>query len=121
MLQRCRDVDEFERLHKINEGTYGIVYKAKEKATGRIVALKKVPLGSRILLTFRVAGAACPSCVFLALGFVPAPVEQPASKRFSCRLVRFNTRNRYPWHTVRAFAFASQRLCKLLQCSQIKA
>lgn len=51
MLQRCRSVDEFERLHKINEGTYGIVYKAKEKATGRIVALKKVPLGPHILPT----------------------------------------------------------------------
>lgn len=44
MLQQCRSVNEFERLHKINEGTYGIVYKAKEKATGRIVALKKVKM-----------------------------------------------------------------------------
>lgn len=44
MLQSCRSVFEFERLQKINEGTYGVVYKAKEKKTGNIVALKKVKM-----------------------------------------------------------------------------
>ncbi|KAG0456113.1 hypothetical protein HPP92_023901 [Vanilla planifolia] len=45
MLQGCRSVDEFEKLNKINEGTYGIVYRARDKKTGEIVALKKVKMG----------------------------------------------------------------------------
>ncbi|KAI3877597.1 hypothetical protein MKX03_037730 [Papaver bracteatum] len=44
MLQGCRSVDEYERLNKIDEGTYGVVYRAKDKKTGEIVALKKVKM-----------------------------------------------------------------------------
>ncbi|KAM6570236.1 hypothetical protein CsatB_018221 [Cannabis sativa] len=44
MLQGCRSVFEYEKLNKINEGTYGIVYKAKDKKSGEIVALKKVKM-----------------------------------------------------------------------------
>ncbi|GMH27674.1 hypothetical protein Nepgr_029517 [Nepenthes gracilis] len=44
MLQGCRSVDEFERLNKIDEGTYGVVYRAKDRKTGEIVALKKVKM-----------------------------------------------------------------------------
>ncbi|KAG4387574.1 hypothetical protein GLYMA_11G248500v4 [Glycine max] len=44
MLQGCRSVDEFERLNKIDEGTYGVVFRAKDKKTGEIVALKKVKM-----------------------------------------------------------------------------
>ncbi|VDP05945.1 unnamed protein product, partial [Soboliphyme baturini] len=33
---------EFEKLNRIGEGTYGIVYRAKDTATGEIVALKKL-------------------------------------------------------------------------------
>lgn len=44
MLQSCRSVDEFERLNKINEGTYGVVYRARDKKTSEIVALKKVKM-----------------------------------------------------------------------------
>ncbi|XWS34607.1 hypothetical protein CRYUN_Cryun21dG0052700 [Craigia yunnanensis] len=44
MLQGCRSVDEFERLNKIDEGTYGVVYRARDKKTGEIVALKKVKM-----------------------------------------------------------------------------
>ncbi|KAL0905287.1 hypothetical protein M5K25_023696 [Dendrobium thyrsiflorum] len=44
MLQGCRSVDEFERLNKIDEGTYGVVYRARDKMTGEIVALKKVKM-----------------------------------------------------------------------------
>ncbi|BBN16034.1 hypothetical protein Mp_7g02920 [Marchantia polymorpha subsp. ruderalis] len=44
MLQGCRSVDEFERLNRIDEGTYGVVYRARNKKTGEIVALKKVKM-----------------------------------------------------------------------------
>lgn len=44
MLQGCRSVEEFERLNKIDEGTYGVVYRAKDKKTGEVVALKKVKM-----------------------------------------------------------------------------
>ncbi|KAG0047715.1 Cyclin-dependent kinase 10 [Gryganskiella cystojenkinii] len=37
-----RIVDEFERINKIGEGTYGVVYRAKDKRTNEIVALKRI-------------------------------------------------------------------------------
>lgn len=40
-------MDQYEKLEKIGEGTYGKVYKAKEKNTGRLVALKKTRLEVR--------------------------------------------------------------------------
>ncbi|XP_061393739.1 cyclin-dependent kinase 10 [Musca vetustissima] len=39
---RCRPVTEFEKLNRIGEGTYGIVYRARDTRTNQIVALKKV-------------------------------------------------------------------------------
>jgi cell division cycle 2-like protein len=66
MLRGCRSVECFERLNHIDEGTYGVVFRARDKGTGRVVALKKVkmekekegfPLTSlreiNILLSFR--------------------------------------------------------------------
>lgn len=44
MLQSCRHVLEYEYLSKVSEGTYGVVYKARDKKTGEIVALKKVKM-----------------------------------------------------------------------------
>ncbi|KAJ3073134.1 hypothetical protein HDU98_002170 [Podochytrium sp. JEL0797] len=43
-LQACRSVDAYEKLNRIEEGSYGIVYRAKDRATGEIVALKKLKL-----------------------------------------------------------------------------
>ncbi|KAF4365380.1 hypothetical protein F8388_012536 [Cannabis sativa] len=37
-------MDAFEKLEKVGEGTYGKVYRAREKVTGKIVALKKTRL-----------------------------------------------------------------------------
>ncbi|KAF4085699.1 hypothetical protein AMELA_G00097780 [Ameiurus melas] len=41
-LGNCRSVKEFEKLNRIGEGTYGIVYRARDTHTHEIVALKKV-------------------------------------------------------------------------------
>ncbi|XP_048112266.1 cyclin-dependent kinase 10 isoform X2 [Alosa alosa] len=41
-LGNCRSVKEFEKLNRIGEGTYGIVYRARDTKTDEIVALKKV-------------------------------------------------------------------------------
>ncbi|XP_068935088.1 cyclin-dependent kinase 2 isoform X1 [Petaurus breviceps papuanus] len=37
-------MDNFQKVEKIGEGTYGVVYKAKNKVTGEVVALKKIRL-----------------------------------------------------------------------------
>ncbi|KAF9177627.1 Cyclin-dependent kinase 3, partial [Haplosporangium sp. Z 767] len=37
-------MEAYHKMDKIGEGTYGIVYKATEKATGRVVAMKKIRL-----------------------------------------------------------------------------
>ncbi|EKX36688.1 hypothetical protein GUITHDRAFT_89936 [Guillardia theta CCMP2712] len=37
-------MDKYIKLEKVGEGTYGVVYKAKEKSTQAIVALKKIRL-----------------------------------------------------------------------------
>lgn len=42
LLGRCRFVSDFEKLNRIGEGTYGIVYRALDKKTDSVVALKKV-------------------------------------------------------------------------------
>ena len=41
---RCRGVDKFEKIAKLDEGTYGVVYKARERDTGDIVALKQIKM-----------------------------------------------------------------------------
>jgi len=37
-------MENFQKVEKIGEGTYGVVYKARDKATGKVVALKKIRL-----------------------------------------------------------------------------
>lgn len=34
-FQGCRSVEEFQCLNRIEEGTYGVVYRAKDKKTGQ--------------------------------------------------------------------------------------
>lgn len=43
-LQGCRSVEEFQLLNRIEEGTYGVVYRAKDKRTGEVVALKRLKM-----------------------------------------------------------------------------
>jgi cyclin-dependent kinase len=37
-------MEKYEKLEKVGEGTYGKVYKAQDKMTGQLVALKKTRL-----------------------------------------------------------------------------
>lgn len=39
-------ISDYEKSEKIGEGTYGVVYKARNKKTGKFVALKKIRLES---------------------------------------------------------------------------
>eukprot|EP00906_Rhabdomonas_costata_P015549 RCo022346 len=43
-LGRCRIVTRYEKLGKIGEGTYGTVYKARDRETNEIVALKQIKI-----------------------------------------------------------------------------
>lgn len=44
MLNECRSVDIYEKLNRISEGTYGVVYRARDRQTGKICALKRIKL-----------------------------------------------------------------------------
>lgn len=39
-------MEDFQKIEKIGEGTYGVVYKGRNKKTGMIVAMKKIRLES---------------------------------------------------------------------------
>ncbi|KAL3185674.1 hypothetical protein MRX96_028581 [Rhipicephalus microplus] len=43
-IQGCRSVEEFHCLNRIEEGTYGVVYRARDKKTDEIVALKRLKM-----------------------------------------------------------------------------
>lgn len=43
--RRCRSIECYERLNYIDEGTYGMVFRAKCKQSGEIYAIKQVKLG----------------------------------------------------------------------------
>ena len=44
MMAGCRSVFAFEQLNRIDEGTYGVVFRARDKKTGKVRALKKVKM-----------------------------------------------------------------------------
>ena len=42
VLGASRFVSEFEKLNRVGEGTYGIVYRARDTVSGEVVALKRI-------------------------------------------------------------------------------
>ena len=38
------EAERYQRINKIGEGTYGVVYKARDNVTKEIVAIKKIRL-----------------------------------------------------------------------------
>lgn len=46
LLSSLLDFEQYEKVEKIGEGTYGVVYKAKVKSTNETIALKKIRLDS---------------------------------------------------------------------------
>jgi cyclin-dependent kinase 2 len=44
LTQPVSQLDKYERLEKLGEGTYGVVYKARNTETGEFVAIKKIRL-----------------------------------------------------------------------------
>lgn len=38
------DMEKYSSVEKIGEGTYGVVYKARDETTGDEIALKKIKL-----------------------------------------------------------------------------
>ena len=43
-------MENFQKIEKIGEGTYGVVYKARDKVSGRLVALKKIRLDAWVVM-----------------------------------------------------------------------
>ncbi|KAJ2800412.1 hypothetical protein H4R20_004074 [Coemansia guatemalensis] len=43
---QCANVDSYKKLNRIGEGTYGIVYRARERKTKKTVALKRMRVDS---------------------------------------------------------------------------
>ncbi|EAR87479.1 cyclin-dependent kinase-like Serine/Threonine kinase family protein (macronuclear) [Tetrahymena thermophila SB210] len=44
LLEGCDSVDNYQKLNKIHEGVYGVVYRAVDKLTGEIIAIKKTKI-----------------------------------------------------------------------------
>ncbi|EGT55796.1 hypothetical protein CAEBREN_10574 [Caenorhabditis brenneri] len=43
-LMGCRNIDEYECVNRVDEGTFGVVYRGKDKRTDEIVALKRLKM-----------------------------------------------------------------------------
>ena len=44
LLQHSFNLLQYEKVEKIGEGTYGVVYRARDRNTGMTIALKKIRL-----------------------------------------------------------------------------
>ncbi|KAK6038494.1 kinase domain protein, partial [Cooperia oncophora] len=61
----CRSVNEFVKLNRIGEGTYGIVYRARDSKSGQVVALKKVRVDSKMSAQMGISDSALREIVLL--------------------------------------------------------
>ena len=52
-IEGCRPVDEFQCLNRIEEGTYGVVYRAVDKKTGNLFDESQYGILSKVILQFR--------------------------------------------------------------------
>ena len=52
--------DGYLKIDKIGEGTYGVVYKARNRSTGRMVALKKIRLETEVQKSLQLWPDNCP-------------------------------------------------------------
>jgi hypothetical protein len=98
--------ENYEKLEKIGEGTYGKVYKAKDKATTRMVALKK----TRLEVGRRLAGWLSSAWVHpgAALAEPPCPLLRRRWRRRVC-LPRRCARSRCCKCCRRATTLSSER------------
>lgn len=48
-MMGCRSVEAYDKLNAIAEGTFGRVYRAKDRETGQIVALKQIKMGKDVV------------------------------------------------------------------------
>ena len=46
LMNKPSRAEKYEKLDKLGEGTYGVVYKARDKDTNEVFALKKIRLES---------------------------------------------------------------------------
>ena len=44
LVEGCNNIENYIHLNKIHEGVFGVVFRAKDKLTGEIFAIKKVKL-----------------------------------------------------------------------------
>ncbi|KAK8830294.1 hypothetical protein WA577_005982 [Blastocystis sp. JDR] len=49
-IHMCRSVNKYKKLERLNEGSYGIVYKAQNMETGEIVALKRIKFNDAVMV-----------------------------------------------------------------------
>ncbi|VDM84340.1 unnamed protein product, partial [Strongylus vulgaris] len=61
----CRSVNEFQKLNRIGEGTYGIVYRARDTKSGQIATLKKVRVDSKMSAQVGISDSALREIVLL--------------------------------------------------------
>lgn len=43
------NIDRYEKMDKLGEGTYGVVYKARDKVTGEVITLSLINTDSNSL------------------------------------------------------------------------
>ena len=42
--EACRSIEDYKKLNRIAEGAYGVVYRARDKKSGEVVAVKRVKM-----------------------------------------------------------------------------